>query len=662
MLSICPITQKVYIFAKFQGIMVPQLMYKPKHNEQFSLMMMKKNQLKILFAILAFLVSTWVYAGQKNPDHNLAGQWTQQSSGTANLLRALHFVNATTGWVVGDEGKIIKTADGGQSWVSQTSGTNIVLEGVHFVSPEVGWVVGNSGLILHTTNGGNNWVYQPSNSERHLRDVFFINAQTGWAVGSSETILHTTDGGQNWYTQYSGDINNLRAIRFASSTKGWAVGDGGTIFHTNDGGENWSEQNSSTFRILTSVKFVNDSTGWVTGTSGTIIKTIDGGQNWSAQASNTSEGLYASDFIDDHTGWAVGNGGAILHTTDGGNSWTQQTSGTFNWLWGVDFANPNAGWAIGWAGTVLHYQQETSLEAPLLTSPANNSTDVPTQTTFSWEAVSNAASYRLQISETYTFATLSFDKAGITELAEGVTNLDAQTTYYWRVNASNETDTSPWSEVWSFTTQTLELPEAVQLAYPENLEVVEIDENLAEIDLIWHPSQPAISQYQLDVAIDETFDTPLFSYDQITDTLFRLEGLQDNETYYWRVRAYNSSGWGSYSEVWSFTTDFIVGLHKELAGKSDLRVFSHYPNPFTQEVSIGFALPYTAKIQINIYNADGRFLETLTESVFHAGKHWLSWHANKELPNGKYFYRISCKPLFQPAQATVKTGSMYRIK
>lgn len=633
---------------------------------------MKKYSCYLLSALVLTLLITESGKGfgQDNGAHKIrfatstvqSNNWSPQSSGTAQLLRAVHFADATTGWAVGDDGKIINTENGGQNWLTQSSGTNIVLEGVHFVSPEVGWVVGNSGLILHTTNGGNSWMYQASNTERHLRDVFFINEQTGWAVGSSETILHTIDGGQSWQMQYAGDINNLRAVRFINSTTGWAVGDGGTIFHTHDGGESWSQQNSNTFRILTSVKFANDSTGWVTGTSGTILKTTDGGENWNAQASNTSEGLYASDLHDDNTAWVVGNGGVIRHTTDGGNSWSQQASGTFNWLWGVDFANPNAGWAVGWAGIILHYQQESSLEAPLLSSPENNMTDAPIQVAFSWEAVGNANAYRLQISETYTFATLHYDKSGLQEPTAWVTNLAPATTYYWRVNASNETDTSPWSAVWSFTIEALELPQAVQLAYPENHAVVEVDEYMAEIELIWHPSQPAISRYQLDVATEETFDSPLFSNNQITDTLFTLDGLQHDETYYWRVRAQNESGWGPYSDVWSFTTDFVAGLHPIHEAMEGLRLLSHYPNPFSQHVHIGFELAYTANIQLNIYDSDGRFIETLTSSVFPSGEHWIRWQASTALAAGKYYYRISCKAVNQSAQTTIKTGSMYRNK
>ena len=36
-----------------------------------------------------------------------------------NLLRAVHFVNATTGTAVGDVGTILRTTDGGSTWTEQ---------------------------------------------------------------------------------------------------------------------------------------------------------------------------------------------------------------------------------------------------------------------------------------------------------------------------------------------------------------------------------------------------------------------------------------------------------------------------------------------------------------------------------------------------------------
>jgi len=60
----------------------------------------------------------------------------------------------TEGTIVGEEGVILRTADGGLSWEEQTSGTTNALSSVYFVDALNGWSVGNNGAILHTTNGG----------------------------------------------------------------------------------------------------------------------------------------------------------------------------------------------------------------------------------------------------------------------------------------------------------------------------------------------------------------------------------------------------------------------------------------------------------------------------------------------------------------------------
>ena len=83
-----------------------------------------------------------------------SGWFWQNPVPQGNTLRAVHFVNATTGTAVGDLGTILRTTDGGSSWVSQTSGTTRALGGVSFTDATTGTVVGGLGTILRTTTGG----------------------------------------------------------------------------------------------------------------------------------------------------------------------------------------------------------------------------------------------------------------------------------------------------------------------------------------------------------------------------------------------------------------------------------------------------------------------------------------------------------------------------
>lgn len=96
--------------------------------------------------------------------------------------------------------------------------------------------------------------------------------------------------------------------------------------------------------------------------------------------------------------------------------------------------------------------------APTLSSPANGATGVSTSPTLTWIASSGATSYRLQVSTSSAFTTLTIDQSGITTTSQAITGLASGTLYYWRVNATNSAGTSGWSSVWSFTTSTQVCP------------------------------------------------------------------------------------------------------------------------------------------------------------------------------------------------------------
>jgi len=244
------------------------------------------------------------------------------------------------------------------SWTSQTSGTGEDLDGLYFpVDANTGWVVGDNGVILITTDGGTNWNAQTSGTSEQLEDVFFpVDANTGWVVGDGGVIRKTTDGGTNWSSQTSGTAANLKGITFPVDVNtGWVVGDGGVIRKTTDGGTNWNSQTSGTSNELRFVHFPDASNGYIAGFSGIILKTTDGGSNWSSQTSGTGANLRGLYFpVDANTGWVVGDNGVILRTTDGGTNWIPQTSGTSERLEDVFFpVDANTGYAAGDSGTIL---------------------------------------------------------------------------------------------------------------------------------------------------------------------------------------------------------------------------------------------------------------------------------------------------------------------
>jgi len=279
--------------------------------------------------------------------------WGQQDSGTDEYLEGVDFVDATVGWAAGDNGAILKTADGGVTWSAQSSGTSQDLSGVTFADALHGWVVGGSGTLLHTTDGGVTWTPQTA-SVSTLEEIECLSATTAWAAGA-DGVFRTTNGGATWAPQSSGIsyADWLKDVDFVDPDTGWAVGWFGAVFRTTDGGVTWTKQTSGTTFDLESVCFIDASHGWVAGNLGTVLRTTDGGTTWSPQYPGTSGDLMSVWFADAANGWAAGDDG-IVRTADGGSTWVSETGSDVDYLRGITFVSESSGWAVGWDGIVLH--------------------------------------------------------------------------------------------------------------------------------------------------------------------------------------------------------------------------------------------------------------------------------------------------------------------
>jgi photosystem II stability/assembly factor-like uncharacterized protein len=120
------------------------------------------------------------------------------------------FLNQNTGYISGSrnpiapgdvpEVRIFKTIDGGNNWnmLSVPIGPPYIhfAIGMSFIDANTGWIVGDQSDIRSTTNGGINWNDQAPGISNliFLRDINF-NSGTGWIVGDGGTILKTTNGG-----------------------------------------------------------------------------------------------------------------------------------------------------------------------------------------------------------------------------------------------------------------------------------------------------------------------------------------------------------------------------------------------------------------------------------------------------------------------------------
>jgi photosystem II stability/assembly factor-like uncharacterized protein len=233
------------------------------------------------------------------------------------------FIRKDRIWVVGDAGTIIVSTDGGQSFVkslytSYHRGTvdpgkrnaAIDLYSVQFIDSDRGYIVGDEGLILETSNGGTSWREQTSGTRAQLFHLSF-HGRRGWVVGTGGVILHTSDGGRNWYPQQSGTQDDLNRIHMITDEVGLITGDNGALLRTENGGATWERLPLRASEPLFGISFIDRKTGWIVGYSGRIIRTYDGGRTWIEQASETGTDLFAVSFRSGR-GFAIGRDGLVM--------------------------------------------------------------------------------------------------------------------------------------------------------------------------------------------------------------------------------------------------------------------------------------------------------------------------------------------------------------
>ena len=252
--------------------------------------------------------------------------WNYLSIGIASMRwQDMKFINQDTGWVVGygknnGDGYIAKTTNSGTDWLTQTFDPGLF--SVFFTDANTGYVIGTNGTILKTIDGGTTLDTLFSDPSKLLYSVYFTDANTGYTVGEDNTILKTTNGGTNWNPLSSGSAQYqwFRGVYFTDTNTGYVVGFNGSIFKTINSGTTWDTLSSGTTKFLCSIYFVDANIGYIVGDSGAIIKTTNGGTNWETLSSGNTQWLRSVYFIDASLGYVVG-GTSIYRTSNGGSNW-----------------------------------------------------------------------------------------------------------------------------------------------------------------------------------------------------------------------------------------------------------------------------------------------------------------------------------------------------
>jgi photosystem II stability/assembly factor-like uncharacterized protein len=276
-------------------------------------------------------------------------------------------------------------------WTEQISGITDDLISVSAVDNNVAWTCGNNGKVLRTTNGGLNWVNASGAQilpNLDLYNIFGIDADNALVTGSNSTgtyVYKTINGGVIWLQVFSQAGGFIDCILMGNPMIGFMYGDpvGGrwSLWGTITGGVTWDStdfyipQDSNEAGWNNSMFF--DRYGGVVwfGTNNSRIYRTFNLLNWSVQPTTGQANSYAIWFNSTMNGMTGGD--SIMSTTNGGNDWTNtltQPPGT-DIITGITGVSDN--WWVTRYNTSIYYSPDNGTTwLTDYTAPSGNYTHI----------------------------------------------------------------------------------------------------------------------------------------------------------------------------------------------------------------------------------------------------------------------------------------------
>jgi photosystem II stability/assembly factor-like uncharacterized protein len=276
-------------------------------------------------------------------------------------INSISFINSNLGFAACNNGKIVKTIDGGLTWTlcHQHDWTSWDINVILFLNKEIGFAFCEVGDILKTENGGQSWKKVVEFGQGY-NTAFFIDDSIGFAGGEDGYLLKTTDGGENWANSGFGgliDSHDILSTFFVNDSIGFTVGLRGRIMKTSNGGDTWIAY-SPTYYDIKQIEFTSDNVGYAL-VGNSFIKTLDGGNLWAHIGTPVDNVKTANfDFINNEIGYAIvggeegtsGNSGSIYKTSNGGQTWNKTHESyeiLYEDLYSIEFINEDTGFVSG---------------------------------------------------------------------------------------------------------------------------------------------------------------------------------------------------------------------------------------------------------------------------------------------------------------------------
>ncbi|KAK4523363.1 hypothetical protein GAYE_PCTG52G1257 [Galdieria yellowstonensis] len=323
--------------------------------------------------------------------------WKALNIPSQSLLFDVDMDSSNHGWLVGANGTILETNDGGEHWEPRTfdflradEEINYRFESVSFCGEE-GWIIGKPPILLHTKNRGKDWERIALSSKLPGEPVLITAIGPNKAeLATSAGAIYTTDnGGKNWKAVVRETIDATLNRTTSSGVTGASYYTGSIVSITRDcngyylavssrgnfyvtwhpGQEYWTPHPRDSSRRIQSMGFVQNDIRkglWMANNGGFLSFSspnpkIDEVTSIPFQRVDIRTGGYGILDVAFHPEknnevWASVGSGILYKSLDGGKHWEKDPllDHLGSVLYRIKFVN-HSGFILGAKGTSLRY-------------------------------------------------------------------------------------------------------------------------------------------------------------------------------------------------------------------------------------------------------------------------------------------------------------------
>lgn len=288
--------------------------------------------------------------------------WTASDLRCTSPIGAVFFASSNVGYIMLDNGNVLRTSDGGRTWARRTAVPNTRVvnpsssarpSDLFFLDENTGLAAISIGIVYRTTDGGSTWT-PVTNPPRGVRGLWFTDANEGYGVGDNGLVIKTGDGGQSWVDRSTGATDDdLLRIRCGSSDNCIATtARGNELIRTTDGGASFTSVSPANQRLFAAA-FASSSRVTAVGNVGTTVVSDNAGQTFSRVGDDLGGAFTSLRAASPAIAYAFGRAGSLARTTDGGQTWTEMDAATSDDLVDVSFPNTTTGFALDSVGQLL---------------------------------------------------------------------------------------------------------------------------------------------------------------------------------------------------------------------------------------------------------------------------------------------------------------------